>query len=118
MSFYLPQYPMMDSDIIRRQLAYSGVDVQPYTSIGRDTSSAAATNNSNPDLGSTGVMAGAGLLGGLMKQAADREQLKNKLEYSAEDKKYENLSKSAAALSKGQQDALMRLINNLRGATL
>lgn len=119
MSYYLPNYPMLDSDIIRRQLAYSGVDVapQPQPTAPSTVSKSNPAANSN-DVGEAGIMAGAGLFGTLMKQKAEREAQKAKLEFDAEDQKYKNLAKASQTLSKGQQDALMRLITNLRGATL
>ena len=74
-----------------------------------------ATSGTSGDIAGAGIMAGAGLFGGLMKGAADRKALANKLMFEAIKAEYENKAKAIQNTGEGQRQAFSRLMQNYRG---
>lgn len=82
---------------------------------GADAGAADASSGVSGDIAGAGIMAGAGLFGGLMKGAADRKALQNKLMFEAIKAEYDNKAKAIQNTGEGQRQAFSRLMQNYRG---
>lgn len=73
---------------------------------------------SNVALGSAGIQAGASLLGGLLGQAAQRQQLQRQIQSEGERAASASQAEALVRSQQQQQDALSRLMASYRSALI